>query len=168
MTERPKRKRAKLNLEELGEAEREDPRRYNFEGFADSIAPGLLEDVTKVPSKTNRTRFANGRVALPTVDGRTYRARRIKETYAFMVEDVGGFDRLTEARRGMLMRTACLQGMAEEYEKLFATHDPQFSLQAYIALTKILHYHYKTIGLERDAKSVENEDLDAYINKEGE
>ena len=69
---------------------------------------------------TNRARITNGKTRLPNVDGRSAWARRFRDITRAYASDQGGDDCLSEARRSIIRRCACLQTELEILETKFA------------------------------------------------
>src|SRR5690348_9214168 len=68
---------------------------------------------------TFRSRVTNGTDLLPSVDGRSTPARVMRDTYQAMVSHCGG-EHITEARRLLARRVACLEAELVNIECRFA------------------------------------------------
>ena len=69
---------------------------------------------------TNRARITNGKTLLPNVDGRSAWARRFRDIVSAYASDQGGDDHLSQGRRSIIRRCACLQTELEILETKFA------------------------------------------------
>jgi hypothetical protein len=69
---------------------------------------------TAIPAKkpTGRSRITNGR-GLVFADGRTAIARRIRDIYEQTINDLGGFDALSEGQRQLAKRAGMLSSLCE-------------------------------------------------------
>jgi hypothetical protein len=75
---------------------------------------------TAFPDANNRSRITNGRDLLPGVHKQSVWARRFRDVIGLYASDQGGDDSLSEARRSIIRRVACLQTELELLETRFA------------------------------------------------
>jgi hypothetical protein len=68
----------------------------------------------------NRSRITNGKTLLPGVHKQSQWARRFYDVVGLYARDQGGEDRLSEGRRSLIRRIACLQVELELLETRFA------------------------------------------------
>jgi hypothetical protein len=91
------------------------------------------------------------------LDGRTRRARMVKNTYIQIIEDLGGEDNTSQNQREIARRAAFLTGMADEAERELAEHpyDDHELVKRYLEVSKTLTTLVAKLGLERKAKKVD-------------
>lgn len=65
--------------------------------------------------RKQRSRIANGKLSR-TVDGRSAQARRWKELYAALVQELGGESRIAETTRQLVKRAATISVRLEQLE----------------------------------------------------
>jgi hypothetical protein len=75
---------------------------------------------TNHQSAFNRSKITNGKNLLPGVHKQSLWARRFYDIVDLYARDQGGDDRLSEARRSIIRRCACLQVELELLETRFA------------------------------------------------
>jgi hypothetical protein len=79
-----------------------------------------------------RLKLSNGKKLLPMSDGRSMVARRFRDLYLDICNDLGGIDRLSEGQRQLSKRAAMLSAESERMEALAARGDKEeFDCEAY-------------------------------------
>jgi hypothetical protein len=107
-------------------------------------------------NRTNRARVTNGKCLLPNVDGRSSWARRFRDVIAAYSSDQGGEDHLSEGRRALIRRVACLQTELEILETKFALAGGAEAgdLDLYQRASANLRRLLEAIGLDRVPRDV--------------
>jgi len=103
-----------------------------------------------------RSRITNGKELLPSIDGRSIWARRLRDLISLHTRDLGGFDNLSQAQLSLIRRAAALTVELEHLEEKFqvngsATPD---QLKIYQMATNTLRRLFETIGLERRPRDI--------------
>jgi hypothetical protein len=113
---------------------------------------------------TNRARVTNGKCLLPHVDGRSAWARRFRDIVGAYAADQGGDDGLSEGRRSIIRRCACLQTELELLETRFALAGGAEAgdLDLYQRTAGNLRRLLEALGLDRQPKDI-TPDLASYI-----
>lgn len=110
--------------------------------------------------REKRGEFAHTRVFndkslfLEEVDGRTGPAKRFKELYGEITNDIGGREHISEAQRQLARRAATLAAIAESMEALWVVGAPTFALNEYITLTNALNRVFGVLGIERKPREM--------------
>ena len=91
---------------------------------------------------------------LPLVDGRSVTARRFKDLFEDICDDLGGRDRLSEGQRQLVRRAAMISAECERMEAMAARGESEFNVEQYGALTDQLGRVFQRIGLKRVASLV--------------
>jgi hypothetical protein len=144
-----------------------------------------VEITSTVPSRSpfdrtgqkpsNRSKVANGRL-LPLADGRSATARRFRDLYGDIANDLGGIDHLSEGQRQLIRRAAMLSAECERMETQAARDERRpvgeiawksdaphvFDLEVYGQLCDRLGRLFGRLGLERKSKDV-TPDLRSYL-----
>ena len=102
---------------------------------------------------TARSRVTNGRDLLPGVDGRSIVARRYRDILAALTSDMGGDDRMSEARRQLCRRFTALSVQAETLEARLAHCEP-IDLGQYALISSTLVRLASRLGIERRARDI--------------
>ena len=89
-------------------------------GEADQKAP-LRGAISRDASPFARSRITSGTQLLPTIDGRSHWARIMRDTLNAIVAHCGGHDAISETRRMMARRAACLETELIYLESQFAS-----------------------------------------------
>ena len=115
--------------------------------------------------RTNRARITNGRTLLPNVDGRSAWARRFRDVVHLYASDQGGDDNLSEGRRSLIRRCACLQTELEILETKFALAGGADAgdLDLYQRASANLRRLLEAIGLDRQPRDI-TPSLQEYID----
>jgi hypothetical protein len=111
------------------------------------------------PKPQAGTRRGNGSSLLSGVDGRTLQARRFKEIFTNLAQDMGGDP--TEAQKAIAARAATLAVWCEQAEAEFA-NGGELDVLAYATVSNAMRRLLSDLGLERRAKDV-TPDLASYI-----
>ena len=90
-------------------------------------------------------------LTLDHIDGRTLAAKRVREFEAVLVEDSGGDDRVSSARRALVRRAAVLTAVLEDHEARWAAGDAPLDFSVYLPGVNALRRVLETIGLDRQA-----------------
>ena len=104
----------------------------------------------------NRSSITNGNRLLPGVHSQSQWARRFRDIISLLASDQGGDDNLSEARRSLIRRCACLQVELELLEVRFALAggaDVE-GLDTYQRTANSLRRLLEGIGIDRRAKDV--------------
>lgn len=113
------------------------------------------------PAKASgRSRVTNGKEYLPGIDGRSVLARRMRDVASQVAADLGGADRLSEAKRQLIRRFAGAAALAEQLEAQVA-NGKTIDISEHSALTSSLVRISNKIGLTRAMKRVPT--LDEYL-----
>lgn len=116
------------------------------------------EELDKVVNSMYVSRVGKGKMLLPNKpDFRTKRSRRFREAYRQMVIDNGGFESTSEIQRALFRRAAGYICVGEEVDVILVT-DPRAAFKSLNDITKGLVSIARTLGLERKAKVINNED----------
>ena len=107
-------------------------------------------------SITNRSRVTNGKSLFAwDGDGRTVEARRFRDILAALISDLGGDNRLSEAKRQMARRMALLAVEGERQEFGYVVERAAFDLAAFCKASSELRMLAMALGVvEREAKVV--------------
>ena len=101
-----------------------------------------------------RTRVGNGTSLWPLrIDGRTAKARRFKELYFGLINDMGGPDSVTVAQ-DQLARRAAAQGAALELMEAAWVQDDDPLPEAYDRTTNSQSRVLARLGMARDLKDI--------------
>src|SRR5271166_4788493 len=109
-----------------------------------------------------RSRVSNGAKLLPASDGRSMTARRFRDLFEFICNDLGGADRLSEGERQLVRRAAALSAELERQEASWARGEAEFDIAAYSTLTNAVRRVFETLGLQRRVRDV-TPSLSAYV-----
>ena len=107
-----------------------------------------------------RSRVTNGSQLLPTVDGRSIWARRMRDLMGLHLDDLGGAENTSEAERSIVRRVAVIETELEYQEAQFAElrqagKDPsEKMLDLYSRLAGNLRRLLESIGLKRRARDI--------------
>lgn len=112
-----------------------------------------------------RSKITNGTRLLPTVDGRSLWARRLRDFINLYQQDRGGADVLTTAEQSMIRRISTLQVELEHLEIKFAGNGEATAdeLPLYGRTANTLRRLTETIGIERRPRDVTT--LDQYLRE---
>jgi hypothetical protein len=75
-------------------------------------------------AKKNLSKVTNGTRLLVGVDGRSEQGRRYRDLVASYGRDLGGFDQLSEAAKGLVRTCAALSARAEHMQAVVVRGDP--------------------------------------------
>jgi hypothetical protein len=105
---------------------------------------------------TGRSRITNGSALLPTIDGRSIWARRLRDVIALHASDLGGSDHISEAERSLVRRAGALTVELEHLEERFLTNGEATpnQLELYGRTANTLRRLLEALGLERRAVDV--------------
>lgn len=103
-----------------------------------------------------RSKITNGTRLLPSVDGRSLWARRLRDLINLYQQDRGGADVLTTAEQSIIRRISTLQVELEHMEIKFAGNGEATpdELLLYGRTANTLRRLTETIGIERRARDV--------------
>lgn len=102
-----------------------------------------------------RSRVTNGREVLPGVNPRSQLARRYRDILSLIVADLGGSERLSEAKRQLIRRFAATSVMAEQMEARMANGE-DIDVDEHVSLSASLVRLAVKIGLNRHTKALPN------------
>jgi hypothetical protein len=100
-----------------------------------------------------RSRVSNGMDILPGIDGRSLIARRYQDISAAIYQDMGGFDRCSEARVQLIRRFSASACIAEQMEANLA-NGQAINISEHALLCSTLVRIARRIGLNRRARNV--------------
>lgn len=127
---------------------------------AEQLAASTNIDLEYSPSAAYMSKVSRGKILMPKeVDGRTFRARRFREAYLQVVEDLGGTENITEIQRGLIRRFAAFDTIALELETKLLTYDNTFSTLEYAMVVNQLAKIAKLLGIERRSRLVNPGDV---------
>ncbi len=107
------------------------------------------------------TRLGAGKTFLPDkVDQRSPRARRYRENFRDIVNDLGGPTYVTTLQRSVAKRAAAFIVMLEELELEWLLGTEQFDLDQYSELSRTMLMFSRTLGIRRIARPVNGVDID--------
>ena len=114
----------------------------------DATSSSLCE----TPSR-NRSAVTNHKDLLPGLDGRTATARRFRDLVNAFVADMGGLDRCSEVRLGLVRRLAATTVQAEMLEARMVNGDA-IDIATLCTLASTTVRLSQRLGLERRARNV--------------
>lgn len=126
---------------------------------------------------TARSRITNGSALLPSVDGRSLWARRMRDLMEAHTDDMGGAEYLSEAERSLARRAAVIEVELEYQETALAEARmngqpvPADALDLYAKLSNTLRRLLVTTGLRRRARDVLQDlpgELEPFLDDDGE
>jgi len=100
-----------------------------------------------------RARITNHKDLLPGLDGRTSAARRFRDLVSSYIADMGGIDRCSEIKLGLLRRLAAATVQAELLEARMVNGE-QIDVGTLCTLASTTLRIASRLGLERRAKNV--------------
>jgi hypothetical protein len=111
---------------------------------------------TRLFKASARSRITNGSTILANVDGRTFWVRRFRDLNSLLLSDQGGDDNVTEPRRMLVRRAACLAVELERREAVIAEtgEATDAQIEVYGRTANTLRRLLQTLGLERRARDV--------------
>jgi hypothetical protein len=115
------------------------------------------------PKPQAGTRRGNGSSLLTGVDGRTTQARRFKEIFANLAQDIGGDP--SEAQKAIAARAATLAVWCEQAEVDFASGG-ELDVLTYSTVSNAMRRLLSDLGLERVSRDV-TPSLSDYIAGKG-
>jgi hypothetical protein len=127
----------------------------------DHLTPEHIPQLTRRPA-AHRSRVTNGSKLLPLSDGRSATARRFRDLFENVCNDLGGIDRLSEAERQLARRAAMLSAESERLEAMAARGEAGFDIEIYALQTGMLCRVLNLLGVRRVARPVES--LDEYLH----
>jgi hypothetical protein len=113
-----------------------------------------------------RARITNHKDLLPGLDGRTSTARRFRDLVGSYISDMGGLDRCSEIRLGLLRRLAAATVQAELLEARMVNGE-QIDVGQLCTLASTTVRIASRLGLERRAKNV-TPTVDGYLKHKAE
>jgi hypothetical protein len=113
-----------------------------------------------------RSKITNGTRLLPSIDGRSVWARRLRDLIALHENDYGGSNAISEAERSLIRRASALTVELELLETKFAANGGAQieELDRYQRAANSLRRLLETLGLQRRAKDV-TPSLDQYLRQ---
>lgn len=149
--------RVRERLEELTK-EQEAPK--------DKTAAKLTKPDSKARRIIRNTLQGDGRMFVAEVDNRTMLARKWRNTFASIVEDLGGIERTSTLEQQLMRRCATLSVVAEKLESdWLATSN--FDADLYVLISNTLQKIAAKLGLKRIPKDITPSSLDEYIKASG-
>lgn len=114
----------------------------------------------------SRSAVTNGSELLPTIDGRSIWARRLRDLIQLHTADLGGDDAVSQAERSLVRRAACLTVELERLELMFARRDgaTHAELEVYQRSANTLRRLLSAVGLQRRPKDI-TPTLDQYLRE---
>ena len=121
--------------------------------MATNHASDITQPVFGLKRGKGRSRVTNGSKLLPLADGRSVTARRFRDLYEEIGNDLGGLDKLSEGQKQLIKRAAMLSAECERLEAQSVRGDP-FNVDAYGMIVDRLGRLFGRIGLERRSRDV--------------
>jgi len=116
------------------------------------------------PKPQAGTRRGNGGFLLAGADGRSTRARRFKEIFSTLAQDIGGDP--SEAQKAIAARAATLCVWCEQAEVAYASGG-ELDVLTYSTVSNAARRLLTDLGLERRARDVTPPSLHEYIATKG-
>lgn len=118
-------------------------------------------------NRNSRTKVGTGKkLFLEPVDERKRSARRFRELYDGLVDNLGGPSYMTIGKMQLIRRVTTLAIYAEQMEMDYLIENKKFNLDEYIQISRTHAQLLKLLGLEKKTKDVNNqEDLNSYIKE---
>lgn len=115
-----------------------------------------------------RSRISNGRSLLPSIDGRSLWARRLRDLISLHQSDLGGEEAVSAAEQSIIRRASTLTVELEHMELKFATQGGATTdqLLLYGRTANTLRRLLKSVGLQRRARNV-TPTVDEYLHSQG-
>ena len=120
---------------------------------ADRQFKALRKPAAGLRPPTQRSRIANGKDVLPGIDNRTLFARRYRDIMSAIVLDLGGLERMSEAKLQLVRRFSAACCLAERLEAALANGE-MINTAEHCLLSSTLHRLAGRIGLSRIPKTV--------------
>ena len=126
-----------------------------------------LSVMANIAAKEARSRVTNGALFVPIngrpVDQRSAAARRYRDIYTTVCEDLGGPDHLSELQRQLARRCASLAVYCEEQESLLVDAGPEaVNIEQYLMACGTYGRLAAKLGLKRRPRDV-TPDFDDYV-----
>ncbi len=119
----------------------------------------------KLP-KQARAAVTNGKqLFIERVDGRSLPARRYRDLYLAIIEDIGGFDQTSEAQRQLARRAAAMCVQAELMEAALARGE-DLDVGEHCLLTNAQARVFVKLGIKRVPRQKPIMDLHTYLEME--
>ena len=99
-----------------------------------------------------RSKITNGSTLLPSIDGRSIWARRLRDLISLHTSDLGGLDNLSQAELSLIRRAATLTVELEHLEMRFALAEDgaeEGQLKTYQMTVNTLRRTLEALGLKR-------------------
>ena len=114
-------------------------------------------------SKEARSRVTNGRrFFIERVDGRSLPARRYRDLYLAIIEDIGGIDKTSEAQRQLARRAAAMCVQAEQMEAALARGE-YLDVNEHCLITNAQARVFVKLGIKRVPKDVTPNSLEDFL-----
>jgi hypothetical protein len=125
--------------------------------------------LTQLSLSRVRSSITNGRYAMPDVDHRSARMRRLRDLVALHLADLGGPENISHAEQVLVRRCAMLTLQLEMMEQKWASNNdgeaPTSALLLYQRTAANLRRILESLGLQRRPKDVSPPDLQTYLRQ---
>jgi hypothetical protein len=113
-------------------------------------------------AKATRSKIANGRGYLPSIDGRSSTARRYRDIASAIVQDLGGMSQCSATTIEVVRRFAAISVLAEGMESRLVNGEEISSAELCLLSSTLMRLAHK-IGLRRIPKSIQSATLADYF-----
>jgi hypothetical protein len=134
---------------------------------ANLAAPDTPQPVRVLKRGKGRSRVTNGSKLLPLSDGRSVTARRFRDLYEDITDDLGGANHLSEGQRQLARRAAMLSSESERQEALACRGDAEFSIGDYGLQVSLLCRCLNILGVNRIPRNIDTGPLQQHFSKRG-
>jgi hypothetical protein len=113
----------------------------------------------------HRSRVSSGSKLLPLVDARSVTARRYRDLFQAVCDDLGGIDHLSTAQLQLARRASMLSAEAERQEAMACRADAEFSVADYGLNVSLLCRVFGLLGVQRIPRDVDSGPLNRHFAK---
>jgi hypothetical protein len=121
--------------------------------MAANLGTDIPQPVFGLKRGKGRSRVTNGSKLLPLADGRSVTARRFRDLYEEIGNDLGRLDKLSEGQKQLIKRAAMLSAECERMEAASVRGEP-FSIDGYGMIVDRLGRLFQRIDLERRSRDI--------------
>jgi hypothetical protein len=116
-------------------------------------------------AKATRSKIANGRGYLASIDGRSSTARRYRDIASAIVQDLGGMSEVSATTIEIIRRFSAISVLAEQMESHLVNGMEVNSAELCLLASTLMRLAHK-IGLRRLPKAVQSLTLQDYFDRE--
>jgi hypothetical protein len=113
----------------------------------------------------HRSRVSSGSKLLPLVDARSVTARRYRDLYQSVCDDLGGADHLSTAQLQLARRASMLSAESERQEAMAARGDAGFNIADYGLSVSLLCRVFNLLGVNRVPRDIDTGPLNRHFAK---